>query len=217
VVVTRPLALVAGSGGVLGQALLAVFEQAGYAVAGLRRADCDFGNPASIRGAVDAIEARHGPVQTLLYNAAHLAVAPFLEQDPAELQVCLQAGPVGAANCARAVLPGMLAQGAGTMVFTGATASMRGSARFAAMAASKFALRGLVQSLAREFQPRGIHVAHVVVDGLLQGSTAASRFGEREASPLPPAQVAQAMRWLVEQPPAAWTHELDLRPATERF
>lgn len=238
-----PLALIAGSGGVLGEALAREFAGAGYTVAGLRRggeaqgagaspsstpsampsalacvASCDLADPTATAHAVATLVARHGPVEVLLYNAGHLAVAPFLELDDAAFDACWQAGPAGAARCARAVLPAMLARGGGCMIFTGATASLRGSARFAAMAAAKSGLRALAQSLAREFQPRGIHVAHVLLDGLLHGSVPAQRFGGGDTQrALDPQAVAAAYRWLAGQPRAAWTHELDLRTMLETF
>jgi NAD(P)-dependent dehydrogenase (short-subunit alcohol dehydrogenase family) len=215
--VTRGLALVAGSGGVLGDALLREFAAAGYTVAGLRRASCDFGDAAATRDAIGELVAQHGPVEALLYNAGHLVVEPFLDTTPDALRASLDAGPVGAANCARAVLPGMLARGGGCMVFTGATASLRGSANFAAMSAGKFGLRGLAQALAREFQPHRIHVAHVVLDGLLQGSASTLRFGRDGQPAMDAATIAGHYRWLAGQPPTAWTHELDFRTTAEKF
>lgn len=214
---SRPFALIAGSGGVLGEALGEEFTRAGYTVAGLRLADCDFADQAATTHAIGALEAQHGPVAALLYSAGHLAVAPFLEQDPSELDACWHAGPLGAANCARAVLPGMLRRGSGSMIFTGATASLRGSSRFAAMAVGKFGLRGLAQALAREFQPGGVHVAHVVLDGLLGGSASVSRFGSPGAQSMDAREVAANYRWLAEQPRSAWTHEMDLRTTGEKF
>lgn len=214
---SRPFALIAGSGGVLGESLALQFSGAGYEVAGLRRADCDLADGDAVAQAVAALVERHGHIDTLLYNAGHLAVAPFLELEASALRECLEAGPVGAAHCARAVLPGMLAVGRGNLLFTGATASLRGSARFAAMAAGKFALRGLVQSLTREFQPQGIHVAHVVLDGMLRGSAAASRYAAAEAPVMAPDGVAANFLWLAQQACTAWTQELDLRTASEKF
>ncbi|MGE3346855.1 MAG: SDR family NAD(P)-dependent oxidoreductase [Ramlibacter sp.] len=214
---TRPFALIAGSGGVLGEALVQEFSEAGYAVAGLRRTDCNLADAAATGQAVAALVRQHGPVNVLLYNAGHLTVAPFMQLSPGDFEACWQAGPGGAANCARAVLPGMLERGQGRMVFTGATASLRGSARFAAMAAGKFGLRGLAQALAREFQPLGIHVAHVVIDGLLRGAASVQRFGASEAQAMAPRDVAANYRWLAQQPATTWTHEVDLRTATEKF
>jgi len=215
--VSRPFALIAGAGGVLGESLSRQFGGAGYEVVGLRRVDCDLADGDAVARAVAALIERRGPVDTLLYNAGHLAVAPFLELESGALRDCLDAGPIGAAHCARAVLPGMLAVGRGNLLFTGATASLRGSTRFAAMAAGKFALRGLVQSLAREFQPQGIHVAHVMLDGMLRGSAAASRYAAGDAPVMAPDGVAANFLWLAQQAPFAWTQELDLRTAQEKF
>ena len=92
-----------------------------------------------------------------------------------------------------------------------------GRSVFAAFAAAKFGLRGLAQSLARELQPQGIHVAHVVLDGFLLGSPSVQRFGGPAPRTIDPAEVARAYRWLAEQNRSAWTHELVLRPNSERF
>jgi len=103
------------------------------------------------------------------------------------------------------------------MIFSGATAATRGTARFAAFASAKFALRGLTQSLAREYQSQGIHIAHVVIDGLLGGSASIGKFGGSEERSIDPAAVAVSYRMLAEQPSSAWTLELDVRPSSERF
>ena len=118
---------------------------------------------------------------------------------------------------ARAVLPAMLARGRGTVIFTGATASRRGAAKFAAFASAKFALRGLAQSLAREYGPQGIHVAHVLLDGLIDEPQTGQRFGVGASGRMAPDAIAAGYVDLVRQHPSAWTHELDLRPFSERF
>jgi NAD(P)-dependent dehydrogenase (short-subunit alcohol dehydrogenase family) len=102
-------------------------------------------------------------------------------------------------------------------VFTGATGSVRGGRRSAAFASAKFALRGLAQSLAREFGPAGVHVAHVVIDGLVWSERSRARFGAQQETSMDPRAIAAAYRHLVEQHPSAWTHELDLRPHQGRF
>ena len=103
----------------------------------------------------------------------------------------------------------MLPAGAGTILFTGATAALRGSAQFAAFAIGKFGLRSLAQSMAREWGPRGIHVAHVVIDGGIGEAPDASR--------LAPTAIADAYWQLHRQAKSAWTQELDLRPWSEKF
>ncbi len=106
----------------------------------------------------------------------------------------------------------MLPQRRGTIIFTGATGSLRGSAGFAAFAVPKFGLRALAQSMARELGPQGIHVAHVIVDGMIDPKADADA-----PDALQPAAIAAAYEQLHRQPRSAWTHELDLRPAHERF
>jgi NAD(P)-dependent dehydrogenase (short-subunit alcohol dehydrogenase family) len=116
----------------------------------------------------------------------------------------------------------MVPRGAGTILFTGATASIRGAAGFAAFAAAKSGLRALAQSMARELGPLGIHVAHIVIDGAIDGAFIRSIYAdvaerlERDEI-LKPEQIAQNFVWLHKQARSAWTHELDLRPWAERF
>ena len=107
----------------------------------------------------------------------------------------------------------MATRGCGSAIFSGATASLRGGAEFAAFASAKFALRGMVQALARTYQPAGLHVAHVVLDGVIAGSARASQFIAR----LDPDAIADCYWAISQQPAGAWTHELDLRGADEPF
>lgn len=221
------VALIVGAGGVLGQALVAEFGAAGYAVGSVRRSagsgpaahpeTCDLAQPDAVEAAVARAVAALGTPDVLVCNAAHLVVAPFQELRHDDFETAWRVGVAGAAAAVRAALPAMRARGRGCIVFNGATASQRGGARFAAFAAAKFALRGLAQSLAREVQPEGVHVAHVVLDGILSGSRSEARFASAGAALLEPAAVAAQIRQLAEQPVSAWTHELDLRPAGERF
>jgi short-subunit dehydrogenase len=123
---------------------------------------------------------------------------------------------------AREVARRMVARGRGTILFTGATASLRGSANFAAFAGAKAALRALAQSMARELGPQNIHVAHVVVDGAIDTEFIRSNFPERYALKdqdgiLSPEHIADNYWWLHQQPRDAWTFELDLRPYMEKW
>jgi NAD(P)-dependent dehydrogenase (short-subunit alcohol dehydrogenase family) len=228
--VTPRAAVIAGAGGILGHALAAEFSSGGYSVIGLRRSveaqsgrswreiACVLSDPEDCRSAVEAIAAAESaPVEVLILNAAHLSTAPFLELKYQHFEVSWRACVAGAIGCLQGVLPGMLKRERGTIIFSGATASTRGSAGFAAFAAAKFALRGLAQSLAREYHPRGVHVAHVVLDGLVRGSPSVARFGGREDRTLSPQEVARMYRHLCEQPRSAWTHEVDFRPAGGTF
>ncbi len=221
--------VIAGGGGTLGTALTREFAESGYAVSALSRRGeapiahahvrglaCDLTEEASVRAAC-ARAAEVARVDVLIYNAAQWVMAPFLELRASDFESAWRASVGGAVACAQAVLPAMLDAGGGAMVFSGATAALRGGARFAAFASAKFALRGLAQSLAREFQPRGIHVAHVVLDGLLRDSASATRFNAQTERTMDPAEVARVYRQLVEQPRSTWTQELDLRAQTEAF
>ena len=111
----------------------------------------------------------------------------------------------------RAAAASMLSRGSGTIIFSGATGSLRGGAEFAAFASPKFALRALAQSMARELGPKGIHVAHVVLDGMIAQEDSPSE------SLLQPAAIAETFYQLHRQNRSAWTHELDLRPSSEKF
>ena len=227
---SRRVALIAGAGGVLGAALAQEFADAGYAVcaltrrsgsmpagAGHRSVVCDLADAAATERAIADAVVDRGAVDVLVYNAAHLRIAAFAETTHDDFETAWRVGVAGAAASARAVLPGMLKRGSGTLIFTGATASVRGAARFGAFAAAKFALRGMAQSLAREVQPQGVHVVHVILDGLLRGSPSVARFGGDDAKAIDPRDVAKTYLWLAEQPRSAWTHEIDLRPEAERF
>ena len=123
---------------------------------------------------------------------------------------------------AKAVTPIMLEQGRGSIIFTGASGSMRGKSNFAHFAAAKAGLRMLSQSLAREYGPEGIHVAHVVVDGVIDGDMVRARFAEylEKLGPegaLKPDDMAEAFWMLHQQPRSTWTQELDLRPFSENW
>jgi NAD(P)-dependent dehydrogenase (short-subunit alcohol dehydrogenase family) len=111
----------------------------------------------------------------------------------------------------------MLRQQRGTITFTGATTSVRGGARFGAFAASKFALRGLAQSLAREYGPKGIHVTHVIIDGIIDTARIQVMMGTDPGRRLRADAIAETYIQLVAQERSAWTQELDLRPHVEPF
>lgn len=121
-----------------------------------------------------------------------------------------------AVNGGHAVLPGMVERGEGAFLVTGATASMRGGPNFSAFASAKFGLRGLSQSLARAMGPEGVHVAHVVIDGVIWGASA-ERYGMTQDKCLEPDDIAQVYVDLARQPKSCWTHEIDVRPFSENF
>ena len=175
----------------------------------------DAGDPASVHDAFRSARDLAGDPDVLVYNASGFVVRPTLETSPEEFEDCWRATCYGAFLSVREVVPQMVQRGSGTVLLTGATASTRGSAGFAAFAVGKFGLRALSQSLAREVAPRGVHVAHVVIDGMIESGATAST-DPRHPRLLPDA-IAEAYWQLHVQPPSAWTLELDLRPSAEMF
>lgn len=172
----------------------------------------------------DALFARAdalGPIASVIYNAGNNAIIPFESLDAATLESFWRSGPLGAFIAAKRAMP-RLAEAGGSMLFTGASASMRGRPNFAHFASSKAGLRMLAQALAREYGPKGVHVAHVIVDGIIDGEIVRTRFGEYldklgEDGSLSPDAIAEAFWYLHNQPRSAWTHELDLRPFSENW
>jgi NAD(P)-dependent dehydrogenase (short-subunit alcohol dehydrogenase family) len=177
----------------------------------------DVSRPDEAAAAVNEVRAKLGLVGVLVHNASSLAGEGLLATTPEEFEQSWRVAALGGFVCARETAPDMLAAGAGVMLFTGATSSVRGGG-WLGFSSAKFAVRGLVQSLARELWPRGVHVAHVVIDGLI----AAPRRGgapreEGDEPALDPDRIAEAYWHLATQDRAAWTLELDLRPNTEQF
>ncbi|WP_437540733.1 SDR family NAD(P)-dependent oxidoreductase [Sorangium sp. So ce367] len=178
----------------------------------------DATDAASVAAAFARVEASLGPVEVLIYNAGAFRVAGALELTPRELEDDWKISCLGGFVSAQAALPGMLERGRGTILFTGATASLRGGARFASLAVGKFGLRAVAQSLARELGPRGIHVAHVVIDGLIDTPRVRAMVPGRKADTLlSPEALAETYFQLHAQAPSAWTHEIDVRPSVEKF
>ncbi len=233
-------AVIVGVGPGLGAALARRFAATGYKVAiAARNAEQLEGIAAGIDGAVlavptdardeaqiaglfDRAEAELGPVEVAIFNPGANYRSSILDM-PAEMyekvwRLGAFAGFVTGREAARRMVP----RGAGTILFTGATASMRGAAGFAAFAGAKFALRALAQSMARELGPQGVHVAHIVIDGGIDTQRFRERFPDRieaagEDGLLMPDHIAEAYYQLHAQPRSAWTHEIDLRPHKERF
>ena len=162
------------------------------------------------------------PVAAVIFNAGGNLPVPFSDLTEAQFEEFWRIGCYGAFLTAKRAMPLLAAQGSGSMLFTGASASMRGRPLFGHFASSKAALRNLAQALAREFGPQGVHVAHVVVDGIINGDIVQGRFGEYleslgEDGALEPDAVADAFWMLHAQHRSAWTHELDLRPFKENW
>jgi NAD(P)-dependent dehydrogenase (short-subunit alcohol dehydrogenase family) len=167
---------------------------------------------------VSAAVAKLPEIDVLVYNAGRIDLMPLGETTPEQFTASWQVNALGAFLCARGWAPAMVARGGGSMIFMGATASVRGGARSHAFASSKHALRGLASSLAKELGPSGVHVAHLIIDGTIWGARTRERSPNvREAECLAPESVANVVQHLIEQPRDAWTFELDLRPSVEKW
>lgn len=230
------VAVVVGAGPGLGAALSRRFAQGGLKVAAARRRQGEAETLAQEIGgrayACDATQREHvdalfaavaedlGTPELVVFNAGAFQPAGVLDIDPEQFERCWRVGCLAGLHVGQAALQAMLPQGRGTIIFTGATASLRGGKNFANLASPKFALRALAQSMAREFHPQGIHVAHTIIDGQIQNEARGGNYGEAQRGAdalLKPEAIAEAYWQLHQQPRSAWTHELDLRPWVETF
>jgi NAD(P)-dependent dehydrogenase (short-subunit alcohol dehydrogenase family) len=157
-----------------------------------------------------------GEPDVVVYNASFRTRGPFVALDSGEVKKALEVTAFGAFLVAQAAARRMVPKGRGTILFTGASASVKGYAQSAPFAMGKFALRGLAQSMARELSPSGIHVAHVVIDGGIR-SAARAEAPDRPDSMLDPAAIAGTYLHLLKQPRSAWSWEVELRPWVEKF
>ncbi|WP_246163031.1 SDR family NAD(P)-dependent oxidoreductase [Brasilonema sennae] len=191
-------------------------------------------DPASVKAAFEQVSSQLGAPEVFVYNAGAFQKAGILELTPEQFEFSWKVNCFGAFLAVQQVLPAMVERGRGTILLTGATAAVKGSAKFAALAVGKFGLRALAQSLAREFSPQGIHVAHIIIDGMINTQRVRAMVSEAEEHTLlAPEAFAQRLRsrsvpaglrrfaqtyWqLYQQDSTAWTLELDLRPAVEKF
>ena len=178
----------------------------------------DATDSASVAAAFGEVRDNLGDPEVFVYNAGAFQMGGILEVSPEKFDECFKANCAGAFYAAQQVLPAMVDAGRGTVLLTGATAALRGGARFSALAVGKFGLRALAGSMAREFGPQGVHVAHVVVDGQIDTPRVREMSpGREDHTMLSPDAIAEAYWQLHSQDRTAWTLELDLRPAVESF
>jgi NAD(P)-dependent dehydrogenase (short-subunit alcohol dehydrogenase family) len=239
----NPVALVVGAGDATGGAIARRFAAGGYTVCATRRDVAKlqplleaiaaaggrahgYGSDArkedEVIALVERIESEVGPIEVLVFNIGANVPCSVLEETARKYFKIWEMACFGGFLNGREVAKRMVGRGRGTILFTGATAGLRGSANFAAFAGAKHALRALAQSMARELGPRGVHVAHVVVDGAIDTEFIRSNFPERYALKaqdgiLNPEHIAENYWTLHCQPRDAWTFELDLRPYMERW
>lgn len=157
-----------------------------------------------------------GEIDIVVYNAGTRVRGALEELVPAEVEKVIASTAFGGFLVAQQAARGMIPRGRGALFFTGASASVKGYANSAAFAMGKFALRGLAQSAARELGPKGIHVAHFIIDGGVSSATRKSSSDQPDTM-LDPDAIAQTYLDVMRQPRSAWSHEIDLRPWVERF
>jgi NAD(P)-dependent dehydrogenase (short-subunit alcohol dehydrogenase family) len=231
----RKVAVVAGVGPGNGAALTRRFAQAGYAVAMLARSrgnldplekqvdgargfECDVASAESVDRAFAGIRSELGAVDVLLYNAGSGVFADVENITPEQFEQSWRVNAYGALLCARQVIPDMRARKSGSIVFIGATASRRGGPKSAAFAPAKAAQRSLAESMARALWPAGIHVALIVVDGVVDLPRTRQMLPDKPDSFfIQPSGVAETAFGLTCQDPSAWSFEVEARPFAESW
>ena len=233
-----PVAAVLGVGPGLGAALARRFAQ-GYAVAiNARNAEylralagelkaaggqvlevpADIGDRTQVEAAFKLIREQLGPPEVLLYNAGSGTWGTVTEITPEQYETAWRVNAYGAFLSAKAVAPEMIARSRGVMLFTGATAGMKAGPKSVAFGPAKFAMRGLAQALARDLGPKGIHVAWINIDGVIDIPGRRERFPQlKEEDLLKPDAIAETYWHLAHQDRSAWTMELEVRPFKEKF
>jgi NAD(P)-dependent dehydrogenase (short-subunit alcohol dehydrogenase family) len=225
-------ALIIGTGTGLSASLARRFAGAGMAVSlaarrtdklaplcaetGARAYACEATEPAQVAQMFAAVEAASGGPDVVVYNASARARGPLAELDPDEVRRAVMVSGYGGFLVAREAVRRMLPKGHGAVLFTGASASVKGYPLSAPFAMGKFALRGLAQSLAREVAPQGIHVAHFVIDGAIRNPGRVEP-ADKPDSMLDPDAIAETYLNVLNQDRSAWAWEVELRPWVERF
>lgn len=222
---SHQVAVVVGAGAGLGNALVTRFADEGMRVAALSRSggagqphldevrgySCDATISGQVKEAFARVRSELGPPSLVVFNVGIWDQGGILDISEDLFEQAWRTGCFAGFLVGRAAAASMLDSGGGTIIFSGATGSIRGGAGFAAFASPKFALRALAQAMARELGPKNIHVAHVILDGMI------AREDDSSETLLQPAAIAESYYQLHRQARSAWTHEIDLRPSSERF
>ena len=225
-------ALIVGAGSGLSASLARLFAREGMRVAlaarqteklaavcketGARAFACDAVNADQVERLFEDVEHAVGVLDVVVYNASARARGPFADLVPAEVERALIVSAFGGFLVAQQAVRRMLPKGRGAVLFTGASASVKGYPQSAPFAMGKFALRGLAQSMARELAPQGIHVAHFVIDGGIR-NPGRTEPPDKPDSMLDPDAIAASYLHVLKQPRSAWTWEIELRPWVEKF
>jgi NAD(P)-dependent dehydrogenase (short-subunit alcohol dehydrogenase family) len=231
----QPVCVVSGVGPGTGSALVRRFAAGGYGVAMMARDAerlsrleretsgskgyvCDVSDAAQVDAAADRIERELGAPDVLVHNAVGGAFGSFLEIDPAVLNRNFQVNTMGLLYLARRFAPSMVAAGHGAIIVTGNTSALRGRAGFAGFAPTKAAQRILAESMARDLGPKGVHVAYIVVDGVIDVPRMRERFkGKPDEFFVKPAAIAEEAWHLTQQDRSAWSFLAELRPYGETW
>ena len=231
----KPVAVIAGVGPGIGGALARRFADGGYAVALLARdrakveqyaSDipgtsgyaCDVSEPGSVREVFAAVSSDLGEIDALLFNADARTFKGVEEITPDEFESNWRVSAYGSLLCSQAVIPAMKARGSGAIIFTSATAALRGGPRSAAFAPAKAAQRSLAQSMARSLWPAGVHVGLVIIDGVVDMPRTREAMPDKDdAFFVDPAGIAETTWQLVHQNRRAWTFEVEARPLGETW
>ena len=225
---TKPLALIAGVGDGVSSSLARLLSREGYDVSlaarNIGKLDalvaetdasvhaCDVSKQADVNALFASLP--RAP-DVVIYNPSYRVRGPLVDLDPEEVRRTIEVCAFGAFLVAQQAARFMLAKGSGTIIFTGASAGVKGFARSAPFAMGKFALRGLAQSMARELHPQNIHVGHVVIDGGIKSSRRPDEPGADKL--LDPDAIAQSYLHLIRQPRSSWSWEIEVRPWVEGF
>ena len=221
-----PNALIIGAGEGFSASLARLLHRNGYGVSLAARNTAKLAALAAETGAsvhacdvtqraeVEAMFAAVPDSDVVVCNPSYRIRGNFAELDPDEVQKTLQVTAFGAFLCAQQAAKRMVGKGAGTIVLTGASAGVKGYPQSAPFAMAKFALRGMAQSMARELHPKGVHIAHIVIDGGIRGSR---RPESGDATLLDPDAIAESTLHLINQPKSAWSWEIEVRPWVEKF
>jgi len=183
---------------------------------GARALPCDASQRADVERLFNALDAAAATPEVVIYNASFRTRGPLADLDPDDVERSLAVTAFGAFLVAQQAVRRMLPRKTGAILFTGASAGVKGYPQSAPFAMGKFALRGLAQSMARELHPQGIHVAHVVVDGGIRSGRRAEPSDQPE-SLLDPDAIAETYLHLIRQPRSAWSWEVEVRPWVEKF
>ncbi|MEM9164409.1 MAG: SDR family NAD(P)-dependent oxidoreductase [Cyanobacteria bacterium P01_F01_bin.4] len=225
-------ALIVGAGDGLSASIARTFHKAGLSIAlAARNPDklnnlcaeinaqafsCDAAQPESVAALFEAVETSVGIPDVVVYNPSARTRGPLVDLNPADVEHAIAVTAYGGFLVAQQAVKRMLTLGQGAVLFTGASASVKGYPRSAVFAMGKFALRGLAQSMARELAPQNIHVGHFIIDGAIR-NPGVMESADQPDSLLDPDAIAQSYLHLLQQHRSAWTWEVELRPWVERF